>query len=52
MHDSEELQETEQILLDAPESTELIECAGDDDRDTDNAWVQYGSAYLIFFNLL
>jgi len=40
MHDSEELQETEQILLDAPESTELIECAGDDDRDTDNAWVQ------------
>ena len=81
MQDSEELQETEQILLEvrhlrhcfgtvslvsqhhatrrrvacstpclvlsvclltmqAPESAELTECAGDDDRDTDNAWVQ------------
>ena len=41
MNDNEELQETAQILLDAPESDMLHDTAGPDDRDTDNAWVEY-----------
>ena len=40
MNDTEELQETALILLDAPECEVSYDVAGHDDRDTDNAWVE------------
>ena len=41
LQDSEELQTTEQILLDSPPNPTLSEAAGCDERDTDNAWVRF-----------
>ena len=41
LQDSEELQTTEQILLDSLPNRTLSEAVGSDERDTDNAWVTF-----------